>query len=193
MSPICFFIDKRRNLEKCVIRTPFRAVVKSRLAQIGELTVPGTPIVTLVELGRLEVAAAVPAADARSLSAAGSIVFESQGARQAARLLRITAVILREARTREARLSLSAGAVLPGAEGRIVWSDPAAHVAAELLVRREGRLGVFTLKGDTAEFVPLPEAQEGRPAAIGLAGDAMIITDGRHTLRHRQKVSVSAR
>ena len=39
----------RRSLEKCVIRAPFRAIVRARSGQVGELATAGTPLYTLVE------------------------------------------------------------------------------------------------------------------------------------------------
>ncbi|MBI2960940.1 MAG: efflux RND transporter periplasmic adaptor subunit [Betaproteobacteria bacterium] len=180
-----------RNLEKCVIRAPFRAVVKVRSAQVGELAAAGTPIATLVEDGRVEVSAAVQATDVRSLRQAQSVDFETQGARYAVTLLRVTPALARESRTQEARFAFRGAAALSGAEGRIVWRDSAPHVPPELLVRREGRLGVFALKGGRAEFVALPEAQEGRPAALALGPDRLIVTEGRHALRHGQTATVA--
>lgn len=40
----------QRNLAKATIRAPYRAIVKERLASVGELANAGTPLLSLVEL-----------------------------------------------------------------------------------------------------------------------------------------------
>jgi hypothetical protein len=57
------------------------------------------------------------------------------------------------------------------------------HVPAELLARRQGRLGVFVATDKTARFHPLPNAQEGRPAkAAGLNAASRIVVLGQGAL-----------
>lgn len=177
-----------RSLAKCVIRAPFRAVVKARGGQLGELAAPGAVLATLVEADRVEVSAAVQSDDVRSIEQAKSMRFESQGAIHELKMLRLAPAFARESRTREARLAFRGAGALPGAEGRIRWQDYRSHVPPALMVRRGGVLGVFVLKGDAAEFVAMPDAQEGRPAALALEENALVITEGRHALRHGQKV-----
>jgi hypothetical protein len=59
------------------------------------------------------------------------------------------------------------------------------------VLRRDGKLGVFVANGNKATFVPLPLAQEGRPAPADLAPDAAVITTGRYQLQDGQAVSAT--
>ena len=62
---------------------------------------------------------------------------------------------------------------------------------ADYLVRRDGKLGVFILDGETARFHPLPQAEDGRPARIELDPDTRLIGDGRQRLRDGDAVRQS--
>ena len=78
-----------------------------------------------------------------------------------------------------------------GASGRIHWRSASAYLPADLLVRRDGRLGVFLVNDSHARFHPLPEALEGQPARSGLPDEARIIVQGRHSLRDGMAVHQS--
>lgn len=172
----------RRNLEKCTLRAPFAAIVRARQAQLGELAAPGTPLMTLVDAARIEVAAQVPVREVDSLRAADGVRFAGSDGEHAVRLLRISPALSREARSAEARLAFTGRPAAPGADGRILWRDPVPHLPAELVSKRGAALGVFVLEGERARFLVLPGAQEGRPVAAPQLAGRQIITDGRHGL-----------
>jgi RND family efflux transporter MFP subunit len=173
----------QRDVGKCTIRSPFPAIVEARLAQVGELASSGTPIVQLWDTSSMQLSAQLQPDDAGWLKHARP-VFVSQGDEYAVSLLRVSPAVNLAARTREARFSFGKSAPPPGSNGVLRWRDPRPFVPAEYLVRRDGHLGVFIVSGQTARFVPLPDAQEGRPApASGLPDNARIVTDGRLTLR----------
>ena len=182
----------KHNLEKCIIRAPYRAIVKARSGQVGELAGASAPLYTLTDADRLEVAAQVPAQDAASLAAAKERLFVGQDGRYPVTLLRISPAIDRAARTREARLAVAGKAPLPGAEGRLEWADAQAHLPAEVLLRRGKELGVFVDDNGKARFLPLPEAQEGRPARAALAPAARVAGPNRHTLSDGQALAPTA-
>lgn len=173
-----------RTVAKCVVRAPYRAIVKQRFASVGDLAAPGTPLVALIDAGRIEVAAQVQLRDAATLSKARALHFVVEGATHELRLVRVSPAVSREARTVEARLALKTpAAAAPGLEGRLIWRDPRAHLPAAAIVRRGGALGAFVLEGGVARFVPVPEAQEGRPAAAALAPGASVVIEGQLALR----------
>jgi RND family efflux transporter MFP subunit len=180
----------RRALAKATIRAPYRAIVRQRLANVGELASPGTPLVSLVDLSRIEVAAQVQVKDAESLAAARDIRLQALGRQWPLELTRISPAINRDARNVEARLAFGREAAPPGADGRILWRDHRPHVPAELLVRREGGLGVFVVNDAKAHFVPIAQAQEGRPAAANLPPATRIVTEGRQVVRDGQPVTL---
>lgn len=181
----------QRDLDKCTIRAPYRAIVHARSAQLGELAVPGTPLLTLIDVSRIEVSARIQPKDSAALQATDDIRFIAPDGEQRLRLLRISPAIDRATRTQEARLQFVAAPASPGTEGRIRWSGGTALLPAELLSRRDGRLGVFVADGDSARFVVIEQAQEGRPAAVTLAPTARIILDGRFGLHHGQKITTT--
>lgn len=179
----------RRDVGKCTLRSPYPAIVEARLAQVGELASPGTPIVQLWDTSRVQLSAQVQQADAEWLQQAQP-VFLSQRREYPVKLLRISPAVNLAARTREARFQFAKAAPPPGSNGVLRWQDPRAFVPADYLISRNRQLGVFVLDGQTARFVPLAGAQEGRPApADGLSGSARIITDGRFALQDGMAVA----
>ncbi len=173
----------RRVLQKHTLVAPFNAVVRARNAQVGELAAPGSVLLTLVSDGDVELSAQLQPRDAQSLAAASAPIFSYAGQEHALRLLRISPAVNRGARSVEARLAFVDAPPPAGAEGRLLWRDPQAHLPAELLVLRAGRLGVFVDDNGQARFHPLPEAIEGRLAASDLPAEARIVVQGRHALR----------
>jgi RND family efflux transporter MFP subunit len=179
----------QRDVGKCTLRSPYPAIVEARLAQVGELASSGTPIVQLWDTSRMQLSAQVQPDDAEWLKQARPL-FVSQGDEYAVSLLRVSPAVNPASRTREARFSFGKNAPPPGSNGVLRWRDPRAFVPADYLVRREGRLGVFIVNGQTARFVPLPDAQEGRPAsAAALTDNTRIVTDGRLTLQDGMTVT----
>lgn len=177
-----------RTVVKCVVRAPFAAIVRQRLASVGDLAAPGTPLVALIDTGRIEVAAQVQLRDAATLPQAGALHFAVESITHELRLVRVSPAVSREARTVEVRLALKKpAAAAPGLEGRLIWRDPRAHLPAAAIVRRGAALGVFVLQDGVARFVPLPGAQEGRPAAAALAPEARVVIEGQLALRDGER------
>ncbi len=169
----------RATQAKCSVRAPFPAIVLERLAQEGEMATPGAPLASLLDTSRIEVKAEVQAADAAGIESARSIALRTDAGHYPLRLARLSPALVKSSRLAEARLRFTASTAAPGASGRVVWASPEMHVPAELLVRRQGRLGVFVALENSARFHPLPDAQEGRPAkATGLPVNSRIVWRG---------------
>ncbi len=179
----------QREVGKCTLRSPFPAIVEARLAQVGELASPSTPIAQLWDTSRLQLAVQLQADDADRLAQARP-VFISQGHEYSVTLLRVSPAVNPASRTREARFGFAKAAPAPGSSGVLRWRDPRPFVPADFLIRRADRLGVFVVSGQTARFMPLPGAQEGRPAsAVALPADAALVTDGRFALQDGMAVA----
>lgn len=181
----------QRNVSKCVVVSPFDAVVEAELANVGELASPGTPLLTLWDMNSLEVSAEVQQKDADSLSRADSIILETPEANFPLALKRVSPALNTSARTREARLGFVKDTPHPGASGRIRWRTDESYLPAEYVLLREGRYGVFVQEANKARFIALPDAQEGRPVMVSLPLDTFIISEGRFALRDGQEISVS--
>jgi RND family efflux transporter MFP subunit len=171
------------NLGRCEVIAPFDAVVAERLASVGDLAAPGTPLLRLVQTADAEVSARVRPAEAQAGAEAQDIEFSWLGRRYPLKLLRASPVVEPSTRTREVRLGFVGEAAPPGASGRLHWRSALAHLPADLLVRRDGRLGVFLANDDHARFVILDGAVEGQPAAAELDDAQRIVVEGRHGLQ----------
>lgn len=181
----------QRNVAKCVMVSPFDAVVESKLANVGELASPGTPLVTLWDMSGLEVVAEVQQKDVDSLARADALTLETPEARYPLALKRISPAQDTSARTREARLTFIKDKPQPGASGRIQWRAKESYLPADYVVQRNGQLGVFTAENNIVRFVPLPNAQEGRPVLVTLPPDTRIITEGRFALKDGQTITAN--
>jgi RND family efflux transporter MFP subunit len=180
----------RRALAKTRITAPFDASVKERIVQAGEFVAAGAPLYVLTQTDASEVSAQVALADVPGVRASERIEFVGADRTVPLRLLRVSSTVTAPARTVEVRLAPQQPVVV-GSAGQVRWNDHRPHVPASLLVQRERRLGVFVVEGGKARFVPLPEAQEGRAAAVALPPDAQVVVSGQAALQPGQPVRVS--
>jgi len=170
------------NVGRCAIRAPYRAAVTARLGDEGTLATPGTHLLRIVQTDALELSAQLRADEVQDSRSAASLAFDVQGERYTVELRRTVPVIDPRTRTVEVRLTFPERSPLPGAAGRLVWRSATPHVPADLLVRRNGVLGVFVANGGAAQFRPLPGAQEGQPATVDLPPDTRVVVAGRERL-----------
>ncbi len=188
----------KRRLEKATVRAPFDASISARLAHVGELASPGSALLQIIDHRHVEVSAPLQAPLALSLPLAKKIELETPQGRYALTLRTIAPNFDPQARTREARLRFradtSGNIALPGAAGELVWRSRRASLPAELLSRRNDQLGVFVIDTETgktkAKFIPLPQAEEGRPTALSLPEQTPVITLGRFRLSDGDAVRV---
>jgi RND family efflux transporter MFP subunit len=178
------------DVESCTVTAPFAAVVTERLAQVGGLASPGTPLLNLVQLDELEVSAELRGSEASSLQQAQSMTFHNAGSHYPLRLRRILPVIDTRTRTQEARLSFVQAGAPAGAAGRLIWQGASNELAADYLVRRDGRLGIFLEEEARARFLVLEDAREGQPVRLQLAPETRLITDGRQRLQDGDPVRI---
>jgi RND family efflux transporter MFP subunit len=180
----------QRNVDKCVIRAPYRAVVTARTAQIGQLATSGTPLLNLVEMDSPEVSARLEDSQANGLEHAQEPRLVTLQGTFPLRLQRISPVLERGSRAREARLVFAATPAPIGAEGRLEWREPQAVLPPDLLVRREGKLGVFTAEDQQARFLTVDNAQEGRPFALQLPEETLLVTEGQQRLNTGARLQI---
>jgi RND family efflux transporter MFP subunit len=177
-----------RQVAKCRISAPFDAVVMERQAQVGALAAVGAPLIRLIDVSAVEVEARLAEADAGALEQAGQLEFESQQQRYPLRLLRVSPVLEATSRSRIARLGFVGEAAPAGSSGRLHWQAAGGRLPAELMVQRDGVLGVFTVEDGRARFVPVPGAQPGRPADVARAPGALLVVEGQQGLHDRMPV-----
>lgn len=183
------------DVERCSVRAPFAGVVSDRMAQVGQLTEPGAPLLTLVEFEGPQVAAQLSLDFAEELAGAEDLEFTWREGAAPVRVLHVLPIVDPKTRSREVRLEFSgADVAAPGTSGRLTWHPPGLAVPAHLLVRRGEALGLFLLSGSgdglRARFHPIPGAVEGRPAFVDLPADTMLVTEGRLGLSDQDAVSL---
>ena len=183
-----------RAVAKCAIRAPFDAVVISKLANLGDYLIPGSPVLRLLDRDNVEVSAKVQEQDLELLKQAKGVAFIANDKRYPLKLRAILPLMESRIRSYEVRLEFIAGNAYPGSAGRTEWKTPVPYVPAELLVRRKG-LGVFLAVNGQARFVPLAGASAGQPALLAksLTKDSAIIINGRFKINDGDAVRVIER
>ena len=178
------------DLSRCSIKSPFRAAVTRLHVGVGEFVRSGTPLLDIEDLDHVEVSTRILPVEVESLLAAPDIALEFSGSRFSLQIDRVSPVVDRITRTHEVRLRFKFQTAPVGASGRITWTEKKPGLPSDLIVQREGKLGVFVIEDRTARFLPLADAVEGRPAAIQAPPDTMIVTRGRHNLRSGDAVEL---
>jgi RND family efflux transporter MFP subunit len=184
---------------RTTVTSPYDAVVQSRLIGAGALAAPGTPLLELVATDRLEVSSGIASRLIDGLLASDTIVFSDGQNEYPLRLASVSPLVSPGARQREARFEFIGLAPAPGSQGTIVWSDPRTMLPADFVMLRGGELGVLTVDGDRTvgsradvRWLPLPQADAGRPVQVDLAPDQWLIDDGRRRVQPGQSVVISA-
>lgn len=180
----------RRQLDKCSVLAPFDGVVQKRMAQQGAYVTVGAPLVQFTQIGQVELEAEVPEVLAASLEDASAWYFSAGELRWEVSLLRLSPVIQAGRRARPARFGFSGDAPPAGQSGELIWTVASGQLPANLISRREGALGVFLYEAETARFVPLANAQEGRPVAVSLPENSLVIIQGQDRLQDGDPVRV---
>lgn len=171
----------RLALERTIVRAPFDGVVRERLASVGELATPGTPLLVLAASRDAEVRAEVPIAELDGLQHARERLLDAGGRRIALEIRRISPLVERAGQTREVVFT-PASALPPGLAGELRWRSPQPLLPADYLQSRAGLLGAFVVEQGEAVFRPLPQAQSGRAAAVDWPLDTLVVDEGRMAL-----------
>ncbi len=174
---------------RCTVETPYDAVVSERLASVGDMASPGTPLLRLVQLDGAEVSARLRPVEAEGGAQAAVVAFQWLDRRYPLQLLHRLPLVDPKTRTVELRFAFSDEAAPPGASGRVLWRAAGKFLPADLPLRRAGRLGVFLFNNGHAHFHVLPATLEGQPALSDLPPGAVLILQGRHGLDDGDTVS----
>jgi len=179
------------NESRCVVSSPFRALIIERNSAVGQFTNVGSALVKIMDIDQLELSAQAFSQDTAQISKSDNLVFEHAGYRYPVKLRTIIPTINTETRNSEVRLLFSNGSALPGAAGKLLWRDTRAHIPGEFLVRRNGELGVFSIKDNVAHFISIPSAQAGRASPTTLPIDTPLVIEGHFSLKEADDVSVT--
>lgn len=168
----------RLDLARTTLRAPYAGVVRERIANVGDLAVPGTPLLRLAASRDAELRARVPVSAIASLRAAGEWTLVAGELRQAVTIRRISTLVEAAGQAQEVVLD-SPAPLAPGLAGELRWRSVRPHLPPAYVQEREGVLGTWVERDGAPHFVALPQAEAGRPVALDWPGDARIIDEGR--------------
>jgi len=181
----------KHNLDRCTIRAPFKAIIKQRIAHVGELASRGKSLINIIDAEQLEISAKIQANDINSLKSTDVVELISQGERYYLKIFNITPAYDKLERSQEVRFKFLGEPDLPGSFGKIRWKKSVAHIPADLVVRRQGDLGIFVVNENKAKFLILTNAKEGQPVEMTQLPEATsVIVDGRYKLRDGNDVRI---
>lgn len=179
----------QKNVSRCLIQAPFSGIVLKRHVSEGEMLVAGQPVVELLQQENLQVSGKVSINDQESFLAANKYIFSVGKQNYPLSLRTLVPLIEKNTRSREARFNFIEQSTVAGSSGRLRWLSAAAHLPAHLLQTRQGRNGFFILNHDRAQFIEVPEAEEGRPIPYTLQNNQLLIIEGRLGLLDGEKVT----
>ncbi len=169
------------DLARTTIRAPYAGVVRERLASVGDLAVPGTPLLVLSATADTEVRARVPAVQIESLRAASGWQLVAGATRAPLRLVRVSPVVETAGQAQEVVFAAEAP-LAPGLAGEVRWTSAVPHLPAGYLQQRDGKRGAYVLREGKPVFVPLPAAQVGRPVPVDWPPGTLVIDQGRFAI-----------
>ena len=180
----------KSDVEKWSKDAPVKGVVHERYAKHGGVVRQCSPLVELNQTDHDEISAEIPDEHTASLENSRSISFVSRNESWPVQLLRLSPLVSKERRSRQARFAFPQEAPAIGRSGELLWQVENGVLPANLMVRRNGLLGIFRNRSGIAHFIQLPEAQEGRPVTVDLPLDSEIIVEGRERLQDGMPISV---
>jgi RND family efflux transporter MFP subunit len=189
-------------IERCTIKAPFSGQITQRYVQKGQLVIPNTPVLELLQTAKLRITAELSANKANSIKHAKQVFFNINGNDTPVHLDKIVALIKENTQTQTTRFSLvnNKHQLIAGETGRIVWQHNKPQLPADYLSQRNGQQGVLIAqrKKDTKQnknqatvkFISLPHAQEGQATDITLPPSTLIIDSGRLLVNDKQMVTI---
>jgi len=173
------------DLSHTVLKAPFSGTIIKRMISEGEWANPGSPLIQLLATNAIEVIAQLHPYDIPQLNSSRTTIFSTAKTDYPVTLRTVLPLQDNHQRTVEVRLTFQTKSAVTGSAGRLIWRDTRPHLPANLLVQRNGQLGLFVAQQGKAHFIPLPNAQEGRTILVSqLPTDTQLITTGRHALQN---------
>lgn len=178
------------------VKAPFSGVVTARMADPGDLAVPGHPIVTVQTRGASKVVADLPAGAQESVTEGMPVTLSHGGAAVPATVSRVVPAL--DARSHRFRIEVRSEEPLPWSAGQVVTLNVAdagsgtRWIPADAVVRRGQMAGVYTVENDSLRLRwlrlgrTLDDAVE---VLAGPAGDLTVVRSPARELMDGQPVS----
>ncbi len=183
-------------VDRCIIRAPYAAQVSNRMAQQGQLLMPGTPLFELMQSNRMEIKTNLSPENVASLEGLPLIEFVTDNERYKVKVRSVLQSVNETTRTQEVRLSIIDKVSIPaGLSGRIEWSSNKLQIPPEFVLRNRSSLGVMTAENTIentakAKFIVLPNAIEGQPVLTDLPKNTLVIDKNRYRVSDGQLISI---
>ena len=183
-------------VDRCIIRAPYAAQISNKMAQQGQLLMPGTPLFELMQSNRMEIKTNLSPENVASLENLPLIEFVTDKERHKLKLRSVLQRVDETTRTQEVRLSLIDKKAIPaGLSGRVEWSSNMLQIPPEFILRNEGKLGVMTAENTIestakSKFIAIPNALEGQPVLTDLPKNTLMIDKNRYRVTDGQLISI---
>ena len=158
------------------VRAPFSGTITARLADVGAVVGPASPILTIEDGQNLEIDLTAPEASAAHLAAGNAVAIRVDALTNGAINGRIRAVVPIEASQAHSVLVKIAvqhvRGLLPGMYARVrlpIDTHAATAVPAAALTTRAGQDGVFAISSGRAHFIPV-DTGAAKPGFIEVRG-----------------------
>ena len=177
-----------RELARCEVKAPFAAVISQKHVGTGQWVGIGSPILSLFNLDSVQVEVSLPHKQLHLLNL-DSVKSEVNGASIDLKLANISNFITPQSPVRKVWFT-SRMPLLIGEPMDIVILDRQASFPAEVLVMREGALGVFIVHNQSAKFFAIPDAELGRAARVPehFPKNALIVVEGQQALQDGDRI-----
>ncbi|NNE22467.1 MAG: efflux RND transporter periplasmic adaptor subunit [Rhizobiales bacterium] len=193
------------DIEKSVLKAPYRGLVAARSIDEGAIVVAGTPVIELLENGARQVRVGVSVEAARSLRAGRAYRLTSGNREFEGRLITKRPDLQTGTRTATVLLTAQGGDDIPFGEIVELMLDrkvPAKGLWLPISALSEGRKGLWSVltvvkrDGETAiarEAVEVLHVVDGRAYVRGtIANNAKIVTTGTNRVIPGQRVALAA-
>lgn len=178
-------------ISKCKIYAPFSGQITAKSVQQGQLVTPGTPLVQLLQIDKLEIEAELSPHELSTARNSPKLFFSANTDSHIVNIRSVIQQLNATSNTLRIRLSVQPhNGIMAGLNGRLKWQDGSRKIPPEYLVNRDNTLGVMLAEDGKAKFHSLPFAREGQPAKINLLGGTQIIIVNRYSAKDGQAVSI---
>lgn len=178
------------SVDRCQIKAPFDGYITRRNASVGELTQSGTSLLQLVSKTNNIVEVKINNRLLNSFSQGKNHHFIFNDRSYPLHIEFILPILDTTTRNHIARLSFVSEHAITGSVGKVKWQDSISSIPSSYIVLRDKKLGILVGENNTAKFIEIRNAQEGRPATVTLSDETQIITEGRFGVKHGDALQI---
>ncbi|MGB0936057.1 MAG: efflux RND transporter periplasmic adaptor subunit [Colwellia sp.] len=201
------------SVSRCKIVAPFDGVVTQRTISEGDYVNVGQGIIQVLQLNNLEVEAQIPIEQLDDFQQAHQYYFIKGIKKTPLKVNNIVDFISMNSQSKIVTFSsynissavdktptIDTLELVAGLNGMVSWYSKQGFLPSHLLTQRNGQYGIFIAESDksnetnkykVAKFIPLPQAQEGRPFKIDLPKNTQVIIDGRHRVNQNDSLQIN--